>query len=109
MSNNRLTSFPHHDPHRVKPVEESRSPETPLPHPGHPLDLAAFQRRDSRQRVAIAVSRPGLDLDKGDQVLAADDEVDLAVAEAEVAVQDGVADALQIASGKPLSGDAEIV
>lgn len=98
-----------HDPDGVEAVAQPRAPVISLPRPGDAFDLAALQRRDRLQRVTVALTRTRLDLDEGHDVAPRDDQIDLAAAEAIVALQDGVAAPRQVGGGDALTPYAEIV
>ncbi len=103
-----LVSAPDHDADGVKAIVKSAAAVPSPPGAGHPLDLTPLQRRDRFQGVPEPLAGSSFDLHKRDQVAATDDEVDLAVARAIVALQNPVAEPLQVGRRESLAQQPEI-
>jgi len=96
------------DTHGIEAVKGPRVAVAPEPVARDALHLAPLERRDRLQRVTVPGSRASLHLHERHNIIAAHDEIDLAVAEAEVATEDRVAACFEVTGGESLSKDTQI-
>jgi hypothetical protein len=94
--------------HGIETVKGSRVAVAAEPVARDALDLAPLERRDRLQRMTVPGSRASLHLDERHEIIAAHDEIDLAVAEAEVAIEDHVPACLEVTGSESLAESTQI-
>jgi hypothetical protein len=97
------------DTHGVEAVTETGATVALEPVARDTFHLATLERRDRLQRMTVPVSRPSLHLHKRHEVTATYDEIDLTVAETEVALEDHVAAFFEVTGGQSLPEHTQIV
>ena len=91
----------------IEAIVELGSPASSHPSVGYALDLAALERGYRVEGMTEARTGPRLHLNESDQLVAGDDEVDLAMSEAVIAGENSIACPLEKSSGESLSSSAE--
>ena len=94
--------------HGIETVNGPRVAVAPEPVARDALHLAPLERRDRLQRMTVPGSRTSLHLDERHKIIASHDEIDLAVAETVVAVEDHVAACFEITGSESLAENTQI-